>query len=620
MDLDSALQATAVIAASGALAQIIGRRLKFPVPVILLATGVAVGRDGLGLVNPAEINELVSVAIKIAVALIVFEGGMAISLTTLRQLAPVVRNIVVGGLLFTPVVGAVASHYFLDFPWRVAALFGALVCVTGPSVITPLLRQVKVNERLRAILMGEGVIIDPFGALLTLFLLQIALAPSFDPAGPTRWVIVRVLVGVLVGGAGALVVAILPRIVKRLSSREISLLAVGAGVATFAIAESLRTEAGLTSMVVMGIALGNISIPHREALDDFQESIAAFLVATVYVLLAASVRLSSLADLWPNGIFVVLVLMFVGRPLLVIMASWRSDLSARERAFLALVGPRGVVAASLAGVVALDVAASLGASKDAFVATVFVVIATTITVQSLYAGPLSRFLKVMPRKTVIAGAGDVGRRLARRLKEAGETVLIIESDEDTAVQAREEGFEVFLGDIGKAEVLSKAGVGDAHAFLLTTTNDDRNLLGAQLARSSLGVQRIYARVNETANIGAFRDLGIGVVSPQEAVAAELADLIGASPLADIVSPVDADVEVVRLTVTNSDAQRPIQALTALRGTVVIMVRRGKTSVVPSGKTTLRLGDVLTLIGHQREIAIARASLTVESAALAGARE
>jgi NhaP-type Na+/H+ or K+/H+ antiporter len=479
---------------------------------------------------------------------------------------------------------------------------------------------VKVNERLRAILMGEGVIIDPFGALLTLFLLQIALAPSFDPAGPTRWVIVRVLVGVLVGGAGALVVAILPRIVKRLSSREISLLAVGAGVATFAIAESLRTEAGLTSMVVMGIALGNISIPHREALDDFQESIAAFLVATVYVLLAASVRLSSLADLWPNGIFVVLVLMFVGRPLLVIMASWRSDLSARERAFLALVGPRGVVAASLAGVVALDVAASLGASKDAFVATVFVVIATTITVQSLYAAPLSRFLKVMPRKTVIAGAGDVGRRLARRLKEAGETVLIIESDEDTAVQAREEGFEVFLGDIGKAEVLSKAGVGDAHAFLLTTTNDDRNLLGAQLARSSLGVQQIYARVNETANIGAFRDLGIGVVSPQEAVAAELADLIGASPLADIVSPIDADVEVVRLTVTNSDAQRPIQALTALRGTVVIMVRRGKTSVVPSGKTTLRLGDVLTLIGHQREIGIARASLTVESAALAGARE
>ena len=264
MDLDAALQATAVIAAAAALAQIIGRRLAFPVPVILLATGVVVGRDGLGIVNPAEINELVTIAIKIAVALIVFEGGMAISLTTLRQLAPIVRNIVVGGLVFTPIVGALASHYFLDFPWRVAALFGALVCVTGPSVITPLLRQVKVNERLRAILMGEGVIIDPFGALLTLFLLQIALAPSFDPAGPTTWVIVRVLVGVLVGGAGALVVAIVPRIVKRMSSREISLLAVGAGVATFAIAESLRSEAGLTSMVVMGIALGNISIPHRE--------------------------------------------------------------------------------------------------------------------------------------------------------------------------------------------------------------------------------------------------------------------------------------------------------------------------------------------------------------------
>ena len=620
MDIDAALQATAVIAAAGALAQIIGRRLPLPVPVILLATGVVVGQDGLGIINPEEINDLVSVAIKIAVALIVFEGGMAISLTTLRQLAPVVRNIVVGGLLLTPIVGALASHYFLDFPWRVAFLFGALVCVTGPSVITPLLRQVKVNERLRAILMGEGVIIDPFGALLTLFLLQIALAPSFDPAGPTTWVIVRVVIGVLVGAAGALVVFLVPRVVKRLSSREISLLAVGAGVAAFAIAESARSEAGLSAMVVMGIVLGNVAIPHREALDDFQESIAAFLVATVYILLAASVRLSSLADLWPKGLFVVLVLMFVGRPLLVVLAAWRSDLSKRERIFLALVGPRGVVAASLAGVVALDVAASLGANKDAFVATVFIVIAITITVQSLYAGPLARILKVMPRRTIIAGAGDVGRGLARRLKEAGESVLMIESDEDAAVIAREEGFEVFLGDIGKAEVLAKAGVGDAHAFLLTTTNDDRNLLAAQLARSTLGVQQIYARVNETANIGAFRDIGIVAVSPQEAVAAELADLIGASPLADIVSPIDSDVEVVRVTVTNADAQRSIQALTSLRGTVVIVVRRGKTSVVPSGKTTLRLGDVLTLIGRKREISAARAGLTVETNALNGGRE
>src|SRR5690606_10196951 len=119
---------------------------------------------------------------------------------------------------------------FLDFPWRVAALFGAIVLVTGPSVITPLLRAVPVNDRLRATLMGEGVIIDPFGALLTLVLLQVATAETFDPAGPTQWVLSRIGIGVLVGAAGAAFVYLAPRVVRRLTSREVSLLVIGSAV------------------------------------------------------------------------------------------------------------------------------------------------------------------------------------------------------------------------------------------------------------------------------------------------------------------------------------------------------------------------------------------------------
>jgi NhaP-type Na+/H+ or K+/H+ antiporter len=614
MDLETGLQATAAIAAAAALGQIVARRLPIPLPVFLLAAGLLLGRDGLEIVQTSELSDFIGIALAIAVALIVFEGGTILSVQTLRVLAPSVRNLVLLGLIITPIVGMLAARVFLDFPWRVAALFGALVVVTGPSVITPLLRSVRVNDRLRAILMGEGVIIDPFGALLTLVLLQVATAETFDPAGPTSWVLRRMATGVLVGAAGALVVWLLPRLIRRMTAREVSLLVIGGAVTAFAVAESIGHESGLTAMVVMGIALGSLTIPHREEFDNFQESIVAFLVAAVYVLLAASVSFDSVLDLWPRGLLVVLALTLVGRPILVFAATYRSDLSMRERLFLSAVAPRGVVAASLAGFVAVDVGGRLGGNTEQFVAMVFVVILLTIAVQSVYARPLARALKVQPVTTVIAGAGETGRRVAQRMREAGRPVLFIESDDAAAVQAREAGFEVVLGDIGKVADLRKAGVAEAESFLLATANDDRALLAAQLARTALGCQRVFARVNEPENVRAFRDLGVTVVSTQDAVAMELAQLAGASPLSDIMLPVGSDLHVERIVVTNGAAQRPIMALGALRGTVVIMVRRGSASVVPSGRTALQLGDVLTVIGNEHDMTRARKGLTLDQTA------
>jgi Trk K+ transport system NAD-binding subunit len=217
---------------------------------------------------------------------------------------------------------------------------------------------------------------------------------------------------------------------------------------------------------------------------------------------------------------------------------------------------------------------------------------------------------------VIAGAGQVGLRVAGRLRDAGRPVTLIDSDEDAAVRAREEGFDVFLGDIGKVDVLRKAGVAEADAFLLCTASDDRALLAAQLARSSLGTDKVLARVNDPENVQAFRDLGVTVVSTADAVATELAQLAGASPLSDIMLPVDSDLHVERVVVTNPAAQRAIMSLGALRGTVVIVVRRGSMSVIPTGRTNLQLGDVLTLIGNKEDMDRARIGLTLDSAAKA----
>ncbi len=610
MEIDVALRAAAAIAGAAALGQIICRRFPIPLPLFLLAAGLLLGRDGLKVVQTHEIVDLVRVAVVLAVALIVFEGGAALRLASLRTLAPVVRNVVLLGLIVTPVVGAVSAWLFLDFGWRVAFLFGALVTVTGPSVLTPLLRSFRVDGRLRDILASEGVIIDPLGALLTLFLLQIALAETLDPAGPTWWVLERLIIGGGIGAAGAVVVWAFARFVQRLSGRETALLVIGAAVATFALAESIGHESGLVAMVVMAIAIGNLHLPQRRWVNDFQESVTVWLIASVYVLLAAGISIDDLTGLWPEGIIVVAILALVGRPLLIVLASYRSGLNWREQAFLSAVAPRGVVAASLAGVVAVEASALADGDASRLVAMVFVVILLTIGIQSAYAGTLARFLRVQPMITVVAGAGEVGRRVATLLAGAGKPVLVVETDDEAVLRARAEGLEVLVGDISNAAVLESAGLAEAKALLLATPDDARNLLAAQLARARFNCESVYVRVNDVANVEAFQKLGVVPVSQSEAVASELARMVAGPVFQDVLAQVGEDVTVSRVVVTSASAQREIQAIPELRGTLVVLVTRGRDSVIPNGRTELRLGDIVTIFGSLNDLAAARGGLSI----------
>ena len=477
-------------------------------------------------------------------------------------------------------------------------------------MITPLLRSFRVDDRLRNILASEGVIIDPLGALLTLFLLEIVLAGTLDPAGPTWWVAERLLIGGGVGAAGALLIWGTSRLVKRLSGHEMALLVIGAAVAAFALAESIAHESGLVAMVVMAIAIGNIRLPQRQRVDDLQESVTVWLIASVYVLLAASIRIEDLAGLWPEGLIVVAILALIGRPLLIALSSIRSGLSWREQAFLAAVAPRGVVAASLAGVVAVEASSIAGSDASRLVAMVFVVILLTIGIQSAYAGTLARLLKVQPMTTVVAGAGEVGRRVATLLAGSGEPVLVVETDDAAVVRAREEGLEVLVGDISDVAVLEQVRLDEAKALLLATPDDARNLLAAQLARSKFNFESVYVRVNDVANLEAFQKLGVVPVSQSEAVASELARMVAGPMFQDVLAQVAEDVTVARVVVTSAAAQREIQGIPELRGTLVVLVTRGGDSVIPNGRTELRLGDIVTIFGSLQDLAAARAGLSV----------
>jgi NhaP-type Na+/H+ or K+/H+ antiporter len=280
------------------------------------------------------------------------------------------------------------------------------VSVTGPSVLTPLLGSLGCNERVRTTMLGEGVIIDPLAALVTLALLHAAVAPHEGGADLLGWVLARVGVGLAVGIAMAALARLLLRRVPEVTGREVAVAVVACALAAYAIAEEIAPEAGLTTAVVLGIALGNLPYPHHAALHEFQDAVVVFLLASVYVLLAASIDLDHVTAVLPGGLVVILVLVLVARPAVVAAATAGSALTRGERVLMAAVAPRGVVAASLAAFVAAHAGPRLGAHGDSFVALVFLMILMTTGVQSWYARALGR------RLGVVSGGGERGAAAA----------------------------------------------------------------------------------------------------------------------------------------------------------------------------------------------------------------
>ena len=513
--------ATAAIAVITMLGNLIANRFPVPVPVWLLAGGLLVGDVGLGLVATSGIAQLIDLMLPVAVAIIVYEGSALLGVRVLRDVGSTVRNIVILDVVINVAVGALVAHYLLEFRWSVAAMFGALLSVTGPSVIGPLLRTVPLRARLRGVLEAESIVVDPIGAIVTLLLLDFALVDRFDAFHTTYRVLAPFGIGVAAGLLGAvLVIATLRRL--HVSRDEASLITAGMVVATFSLSEVAATESGLVAMVVMGIIVGNVPLPHRESQHEFYRVLVGFLLGFVYVLLAARVNPDALVELWPEGLIVYLAFAVVARPLIIGLGTLGSSLDRRERAYAMLVAPRGVVAAGLAAVVAVTVSEQFGSDGEKFVAAVFLVIALSISIQMPLARWLSARLRVMQGNAVIIGGGRVGMAVAGRLEQRGLGIVIVDHDQARLEQARAAGFRTISGDGRDQEVLERVGVSKAVAVYAVSGDDATNLLITSLV-AEMGDIPVFTRVRDAANTRAFRRIGGHAVNPAESVADALLD-------------------------------------------------------------------------------------------------
>jgi NhaP-type Na+/H+ or K+/H+ antiporter len=497
------VQMIALAIAVGMLAQVLAQKARLPSIVLLLGLGILVGPDGLGWIDTRAFGLGLEAIVTIAVALILFEGGLQLHYVDLAAVGRTVRNLVTIGAAITVIGATAAAHLVAGFPWRLALLFGAIVSVTGPTVINPLLDRVRVQRRLDTVLRGEGIVIDPIGAIFAVVVLEIMLTSDSSVWTGLQAFALRMGLGAAIGLAGGWVLGRILRM-RRLLEPEVENLVVLAWVlALFAISELLAGESGLAAVVIAGMTVRRESIPRQHQLRRFKGELSVLFISLLFILLSAHLRLSTIAAVGWRGVAVVLLLMWVVRPLNVLASTARTDLTWRERLFLMWICPRGVVAISISSFIAILLASGSAAvtrarlsaqAGEALVALVFLTIAITVVVQGITAAPVARLLGVAAtssRHVVVVGANALGRTFAALLREHGLEPLLVDANPINIAHARRAGMPAIVGNALERDVLDEARLGDAGAVVALTGNQEVNFLVCQLAAGEYHVPDVH---------------------------------------------------------------------------------------------------------------------------------
>ncbi|MBE03194.1 sodium:proton antiporter [uncultured Marinobacter sp.] len=425
-------------------------RVRMPAILFLLAGGIAAG-PMLGFLDPATVfGDLLFPVVSLAVAIILFEGSLTLRYDEIRGHGRMVRNLVPIGALVTCAIGTLAARWALAVPWEVALLFGAISIVTGPTVIAPLLRSVRPEAKLANILRWEGIIIDPVGALLAVLVFEgIVSWGQGNVFGHSLYIFGKtLLVGFAIGaGAGYLNGLVLRK-------HWIPQYLHNAGTLTFmlgvyGISNELAHESGLLTVTIMGLWMANMKQVPIDSILEFKESLSVLLISALFIILAARVEFAAIADLGWSLAIVLAALMLVARPLSIFLSAVGTELNLREKLFLSWVAPRGIVAAAVSALFAYQLQSLGYDSAGTLVPLVFMLIITTVTLQSLTARPLARLLKVaQPAEYgfLILGANKVARMIAQALKKHDVPVVLADTNWENVRQARMDNLQVYFGN------------------------------------------------------------------------------------------------------------------------------------------------------------------------------
>ena len=500
----------AAVLALGIAAQWLAWRLRLPSILLLLAFGFLVGwlcGDDPQVLGDSITDEIVTTKllfpiVSLAVAVIMFEGGLTLRFRDLDDSGNAVWRLVTVGALISWGLAALAAYWCVGMDVRAATLIGAVLIVTGPTVIAPLLRHVRPSRRIGSVIKWEGIVIDPIGAVLAVLVFD---AMIIGKSGEVVWVLAKILlVGIGLGWGTALALA---QVMRRYWIPDFlhNPVFLAAAVGTFALSNQIAPEAGLVTVTIMGIALANQKLFPVNHVLEFKENLRVLLISCLFIVLAARISVEEILDLGWGGFAFVAILIFLIRPIATIVSTFRSELSWNERLFLSFLAPRGIVAAAVSSIFALELAAHYAHEKglegseliladaERIVSLTFLVIVGTVTFYGLSAAPLARFLGLAVKKhqgVLFAGGSNWVLPFAKAIHEEGIQVLMVDTNYRHISEARMIGLPVSCASVVSdyMEEIDLSGIG---RLLAVTPNDDLNTLAVMEYAPLFGRGEVY---------------------------------------------------------------------------------------------------------------------------------
>jgi NhaP-type Na+/H+ or K+/H+ antiporter len=485
--------------AVGIVMQSLARHLRVPSIVLLLFAGACLGPDGLGWIVPRSLGEGLLVIVNLAVAVILFEGGLNLEISRLRRAQAPIQRLVTLGAAITMIGGALAVHAFYDVSFVKALLFGSLVVVTGPTVIGPLTQELRLRPRVATVLEAEGVLIDPVGAIVAVLMLELALAPgTASLSSEAQEFLLRIGFGAGAGVVAGFAMAHLLRLRRAVPEGYENIFVLGMVLLLFQGCHEVVSESGMLAVVVAGVVVGNLRSHVDRDLREFKDQLTVLMIGLLFVLLAADVRVEEIRSLGWRGAGVLAVLVLAVRPLGVWICTAGSDLSRKERWFVAAVAPRGIVAAAVASVAASVLESAGIPGGPELRALVFLTITGTV-VLAVTAGPIARFLDVrLPGRDRVAilGAQGLGLALASVLRDAGRGVVFFDSNPQNCRKAEESGYAVVFGDALQERTQQRARFESVGAVVGLTPNQMLNSIFVSRTRGRFRVPEGYVAVTK----------------------------------------------------------------------------------------------------------------------------
>jgi NhaP-type Na+/H+ or K+/H+ antiporter len=471
----------ALVIILGISSQWVAWRIKLPSILLLLVVGLVTG-PLLGIIDTNELlGDLLFPIVSLSVAVILFEGGLSLRWEDVRETHRTVRNLITIGALITWLTSSFAAHTILNLDTELSLLLGATLVVTGPTVVTPLLNQIRPSPRVGSVLRWEGIMIDPVGAILAVLIFEEILAGDANP-GFTQAItslVNTILIGGVIGAVtGRTLIIMFSRYwIPDQLQNPVTLMAV---VGAFTISNLLQPEAGLLTVTVMGMVMTNQKRVDLEHIIAFKEALQILLISALFILLAARIDPVDLKELGTGGVLFVVALVLIIRPLSVWISTLRSPLSWQERVFISWMAPRGIVAASVASIFSLELVEHGHPGAEILVPITFSVIISTVILYGLTAGFVARKLGLVqenPQGVLIIGAHNWVRKIALQLQKAGFRVLMLDTNNTNVEQALSDGLEaIHASAVSTLESEDNLGLNGIGRLLAMTPNDAINAL------------------------------------------------------------------------------------------------------------------------------------------------